>query len=305
MRTMPAALKAHLQQSVTSTCRLLKLILRDGQVFGLTTLDRNVDYQGVTYIAINGFDPSVIATDTGLSVDNAEASALLAVEVPGITFEMALAGDLDDASWELMLVNWADLSMGHLVIDAGDVGEVNVQGTEIYVPELLSYVMRLKQNIGHVWSRRCRAVFGSEGRGQTGCGVDASGMWRAGEVSAVGDEPRAVFAAAGLSLDQEPVPGRLRWITGPNRSTTRLYQVEAWSAVSHTIALLEPVPFTIEPGHQFEIRRDCNKSPSFCIAYGNLINYKGEPFIPVGDGLETMTPSAQVFGGLSGSAIID
>lgn len=304
MRQIPPALLAHLKQPVTSTCRLLRLTLRDGLVFGLTTLDRNVDYDGVLYIAANGFDTSVIATDTGLSVDNAEATALLSVDVPGVSLEMALAGDLDDAEWELRLVNWADLSMGHMVMDAGDIGEVNVVGESVYIPELLSYAMRLKQSIGHVWSRRCRATFGTPANTQTGCGVSAESMWRSGSVTAVGSEPKVVFAASGLVLDQEPVPGRLRWLTGPNRST-RLYQVEAYSAASHTVALLEPSPFVIEPGHQFEIRRDCNKSPSYCTLYGNLINYKGEPYIPVGDGLETMTPSSQVFGGLSGSAIVD
>jgi uncharacterized phage protein (TIGR02218 family) len=273
-------------------------------VFGLTTLNRDVYYDGVLYVAANGFDPSVIATDTGLSVDNAEATALLSVDMPGITLEMALAGELDDAAWQMRLVNWADLSMGHMVMDAGDVGQVTVDGQAIYVPELLSYAMRLKQSIGYLWSRRCRAVFGSEARGQTGCGVDASGMWRAGTVTALGGEPHVVFAAAGLVLDQEVVPGRLRWITGPNRGS-RLYQVEGYSPTSHTVALLEPVPFLIEVGHQFEIRRDCNKSPSFCTAYGNYINYKGEPYIPVGDGTESMTPGAQTFGGLSGSAIVD
>lgn len=304
MRQIPPALKAHLQQPVTTTCRLLKLILRDGQVFGLTTLDRNVDYDGVVYVAMNGFDPSVIATDTGLSVDNGEVTALLAADVPGVTLEMALAGELDDAQWELRLINWADLSMGHMVIDAGDIGEVTTVGESIYIPELLSYAMRLKQAIGHVWSRRCRATFGTPAGSQTGCGVNAESMWKAGTVTGVGAEPRAVFADTGLVISPEPVPGRLRWLSGPNKST-RLYQVEGYSAVSGTIALLEPVPFVIAAGHQYEIRRDCNKSPSFCTAYGNYINYKGEPYIPVGDGLETMTPSAQVFGGLSGSAIVD
>lgn len=304
MRIIPEALKAHLQQNVTTTCRLLRITLSSGQVWGMTTLDRDVVYDGVLYSAANGFDPSIIATDTGLSVDNAEATALLSVDVPGITLEMAMTGALDDASWELRLVNWADLSMGHMVIDAGDIGEVTVSGESVYIPELLSYAMRLKQSIGYVWSRRCRAVFGSDPNSQTGCGVDASGMWRAGTVTAVGSEPQVVFAAAGLVLDQDPVPGRLRWTSGPNQSA-RLYQVEGYSAASHTVALLEPSSFPIAAGHQFEIRRDCNKSPSFCTAYGNFINYKGEPYIPVGDGLETMTPGAQVFGGLSGSAIVD
>ncbi len=304
MRSIPPALFAHLQQPVTTTCRLLRITLADGRQFGMTTLDRAVTYQGVGYSAINGIDTSIIATDTGLSVDNAEATALLSSDIDGITVQMAMAGELDDAQWEMLLINWADHSMGHIVIDAGDIGEVRVVDDTVYIPELLSYAMRLQQSIGHVWSRRCRATFGTEANSQTGCGVDAESMWVSGEVTGVGDEPTRVFADSSLSLTPAPVPGRLRWLTGPNASN-RLYQVEAYSAVSGTIALLEPVPFPIADGHTFEIRRDCNKSPSNCISYGNLINYKGEPFIPVGDGLETMTPSAQVFGGLSGSAIVD
>ena len=98
-RNVPPALLAHLQQSVTTTCRLLRITLNDGRVFGMTTLDREVEYLGVTYSAVNGFDPSITATDTGLSVDNAEAYALLSADVPGITVEMVAAGELDDAQW--------------------------------------------------------------------------------------------------------------------------------------------------------------------------------------------------------------
>ena len=305
MRKIPPALLAHLQQPVTTTCRLLLITLRTGLQFGLTTLDRNIDYQGVIYSAIDGFDSSVIATDTGLSVDNAEARALVSATVNGITAEMALRGDLDDAQWVLMLVNWADLSMGHMVLDAGDIGEVKVVDGAIYAPELLSYAMRLRQSIGDVWSRRCRAEFGSANEGQHGCGVDASALWVAGTVTGVSQgDPFRVFADSSISIDPAPMPGRVQWLTG-NNASGRLWQLEAFSAESGTVALMEAMTFAVEEGDTFRIRRDCNKSPSHCIEYGNLINYKGEPFIPVGDGLETQTPSAQVFGGLSGSEIID
>ena len=123
MRHRPPALLAHLQQPVTTICRLLRILLSDGRVFGVTTLDRDVTYQGLTYSALNGFDTSIIATDTGLSVDNAEATALVSATVDGITAAMAAAGELDNASWELYIVNWADLTMGHIVLDAGDLGE--------------------------------------------------------------------------------------------------------------------------------------------------------------------------------------
>lgn len=306
MRHIPPRLFQHLQGSVTSTCRLLKITLSDGRQFGLTTLDRDVNYLGVDFSALNGFDQSIIASDTGMSVDNAEATALVSATVDGITAAMASQGELDNATWELYLVNWSDLSMGHVILDAGDIGEVRVVDGAVYIPELLSYAMRLKQAIGHVWSRRCRAEFGSPAAGQTGCGVDASSMWSVGQVRGLDpDDLYRVFSDSTLTgIDPEPAPGRVIWVSGKNTST-RPSLVEAYGDATGTFALFEPLLFPIEIGDEFFFRRDCNKSPSDCIAYGNFINYKGEPFIPVGDGLETMTPSAQVFGGLSGSEIVD
>lgn len=92
MRTVPPALKAHLQQSVTTTCRLLKINLKNGESHGLCTLDRDVEYEGTTYSALNGFDPSVIATDASFGVDNSEGYALLSAGIPGITVEKVRRG---------------------------------------------------------------------------------------------------------------------------------------------------------------------------------------------------------------------
>lgn len=305
MILIPPLLLQHLQQPVTTTCRLLQINLRDGRQFGITTLDKDIVYLGVTYSASNGFDQSVISSGTGLKIDNSEATSLLSTTVDGITYEMAKSGDLDEAQWVLYLVNWADLSMGHATLGAGDIGQVNTIDGMIYIPELVSYISRLKQGIGGVWSLLCRADFGTEPNDQRGCGVDVSGLWVNGTVTAIGTEPNRVFAASALGvLSPNPVPGRVQWLTGPNASP-RLYQVEAYSSVSGTVALFEPTPFPIAATHTFKIRVDCNKTPANCIANANLINYKGEPFIPVEDGLETMTPNAQIFGGISGSNIAE
>ena len=305
MRTVPAALQAHLDSGVTTTCRLLCITLTSGQQFGMTTLDQDVVYQGVTYSAVNGMDTSVIATDSGLSVDNGEGYALLSADVPGITVSMALTGQFDDAQWELLLINYRDHSMGHIVLDAGDVGEVRVANDAVFMPELLSYVMRLRQAIGTVWSIRCRGIFGTPRNSPTGCGVNAELLWMSGTVTAMSDEPRRVFASSDMTgIDPAPVPGRVRWTSGPNASE-RLYQVEAYGPGTGTIALLEPVPFDIEVGHTFDLRPDCAKNPTACAAYGNYVNYNGEPLIPVGDGAEVLTPGSQTPGGFVGSEVVE
>lgn len=303
-RAISAALKAHLAGSVTSTCRLLRIILNDGRIFGITTLDRNVEYQGVVYVGSNGFDPSIIATDSGLSVDNAEAYALLQADVPGITLEMVASGELDDAQWEMLLINYMDTSMGHVILDAGDLGEVNVEDGVVYVPEMLSFVMRLRQPIGHFWSRHCRAIFGSPATGQTGCGFNTDPLWIAGTVTGVADEPNLVFADTALVLDPVPNTARVQWLTGPNAGT-RLYQVEGYSETSGTVALVEPTPFPIAVGHEYRFRADCDKYPATCKLYGNWLNYKGESLIPVGEGTAVLTPSASVTGGFMGSEVVD
>jgi len=302
VRTIPAALIDHIEQPTTTLCRLLKLELANGDVYGLTTLDRDIDYVGVTYKSVNGFDPSNISASAGLSVDNAEAMSLLADEeiAPGITFAMASAGDLDNARWTLYLGNWAAIDDGAIILDAGDVGQVSIKDGMVYTPELISFAMRLKQIIGQVWSRRCRATFGTEAPSQLGCGVDAESMWTDCVVTGVDpDDQFRVFAEDISIISEMGWPARVQWTSGDNASVNRLYQVEAYNPDGGAVGLFEPTPWPIQVGDEYRIRPDCVKSLDACIAYGNVINFKGEWFIPVGDGLETQTPGAQTFGTLT------
>ncbi len=282
MRIIPAKLQAHLESSCTTTCLLLKITTTDGDVYGLATHNRDITYDGVTYSAINGFDQSTIASSTGYDVDNSEGYALLAADVDGISLTDAKSGKLNDAKWQLMLVNWSDLTMGHLVMDAGDIGEVTVTDNAVFAPELLSYTMRLKQAIGHVDQRRCRAIFGSPPNTQTGCGVNASSMWSSHSVTAIDAESNRLFVCSSL-IGQNYYPARITWTSG-NNSSSLLYQVEYFDSSTGLIGLFEPVPFDIESGDTFSIRKDCDKSVDSCKAYGNFLNYKGEPLIPVGEG---------------------
>lgn len=303
-RRISTELQAHLNGSVTTVCKLLRIILKDGRAFGLCSLDRDIEYRDTVYHASNGFDASMVATNSGMTVDNAEAYALLSGDIPGITLEMASSGELDDANWEMLLVNYRDLSMGHVILDAGDLGEVNVEDDVVFVPELLSYVMRLRQPIGHYWSRHCRAIFGTPAEGQTGCGVNTDPLWVAATVTGVGDEMNRVFADEDLILNPVPRTARVQWLSGPNAGS-RLYQVEGYSETSGTVVLVEPTPFPISEGHQFRIRPDCDKYPATCKEYNNWLNYKGESLIPVGEGAASLTPSASVPGGFMGSEVVD
>lgn len=296
MRAIPAALQAHINSGVTTLCRLLKIELADGRVYGATTLDADITYMGITYYAGNGFDSSIIATDASFSTDNAEADSIFAADIPGITAEMALRGELDGATWAMYVVNFNDLTMGHAVLDAGDLGEIKAVRNTIFIPELLSYSARLRQSIGHVDSITCRARFGSPLGTQTGCGIDATAMWVNATVTAVSsDEPYISFLASDVSSISTAVPiWRVRWTTGDNQSS-REYQVEALNTVTGQITLSESLPFVIAVGDELQIREDCDKKFTTCRdIYSNKNEFKGENLIPVGGA--TDTPNANTPG---------
>lgn len=312
MKNVPAGLQTHLNGNATTTCRLLRIQTSESEptVLGFTTLDRPVVYDDgdgeVTYYPLNGFDPTAFRNDTGYSVDNAEAYALISDDVePGITIEDIEAGLLDDATWKCYLVNFESPSDGHVLLDAGDVGPVRTRYGMVWIPELLSHIVRLRQPIGHVDSITCRAIFGTPADSQTGCGIDASTLWVSGEVTSVGAETDRVFTAdVEASSSGISAPARVRWLTGDNVGRN-LAWVE--SINSDEIILGEPTLKPIQVGDTFEIRPDCRKRYlQDCIGiWNNGINFKGEPYIPIGDASQIQTPGSQLpgQGGFIGNAV--
>lgn len=302
-RAVPALLLAHLQQSATTTTRLLKIMLKNGLSFGLCMLDRDIDYDDgageITYVAMNGFDPSQLSADLGFSVANAEGYSLISNEVPGIEMEMIEAGDLNDAQWVMYLINFEDTSQGHILLDAGDVGEVRTRYGLVWIPELLSYIMRLRQSVGSVWSRKCRAIFGSPANSQTGCGVNLAPLWVSGEVIDVSDEePNRVFTGDQIVITSpaiQPAPGRVQFLTGENAG----HEFPVEEVDGEIVMLTEPTGRPIAVGDTYRIRPDCLKRyVEDCIqTWNNGPNFKGEPYIPVGDASAVMTPGAQIPGG--------
>lgn len=312
MRSVPGPLQAHLDEAATTTARLLKIALKDGRRFGLCSLDRDIVYDDgrgeLTYTAMNGFDATTFATDLGYTVSNAEGMALLSDEVEGIEPEDIEAGALDDAEWVAYLVNFEDTGPDgetlvperHVILDAGDIGEVRMRHGIVWLPELLSYAMRLRQPVGSVWSRTCRAIFGTPAAGQYGCGIPLTPLWEPGEVAAVGAETNRVFEAD-LPYPGDPppdmVPGRVQFLTGNNAG--KEFATELVDGLSVTLA--EPTNFPIEVGDTYRWRPDCRKRYlEDCIGvYDNGPNFKGEPLIPVGDAGSVQVPGAQVGGGWS------
>ena len=167
-RAISTALAAHLKGSAHTVCYLLKIMpVREGvDAFGLCTLDADVTYDDgtgpLTYRAKRGYTAFDLDTKADMSVDSSEASGLLA-EYPadGVTAEGVASGDYDCARFVQYLVNYEDLTMGHVILNAGQLGQVTMIDEITCKLELRSLTQILKQNsIIELTSITCRASFG-------------------------------------------------------------------------------------------------------------------------------------------------
>lgn len=310
-RTIPIALQGHLDTGTTTICHILRIEpVRAGySVIGLTDLDRDVVYDDgsgeVRYLAPAGFTASNYVATADFTVDNADTTSLFPeFDIPQLTEADINAGVYDYARYKLMLVNYEDLTQGHTIISTGTMGETRTVDGLSFLGELRSLFQQYRQSIVERDSLTCRATFGSQSADSSNastaprierfpCGIVTDGLWINGAVDNVGVEADLVFEDAGLSASSSGglVPGIVEWLTGANAG--RQYEVSDFDAGVVTLAF--PTAFPIEIGDTFKIRPDCTKQWAgelSCEFWNNRLNFRGEPFIPVGDAGSATTPGA-------------
>ncbi len=217
------------------------------------------------------------AATSGQGVDNSEANVLVApTDEWGITEEMVNSGYLDGAKWHVYLINWSDASVVTL-IGYGFLGQCKIKNGALIIPELRSLSQVAKQKaLCQPGSKTCRAT---DGDPTTGCGRTPN--TGSGTVITTAGETDRVFTTAA----SVPYPGAVTFTSGANAG--RQFFVE--SSDGGVVSLRFPTPFPIEDGATFDFRDWCPGSIEACIAYGQVHNFRGEPYRleSVGDALVT------------------
>lgn len=314
MRSISTALQAHLDSGSTTTTLLLRIdpVAPGYPSIGATLLDRDVTYDdgdgSIVYKATIGMVPSNIVSKASMEVGNTEIQHLIPESDLPISETDISAGVYDFASYTLMMVNYEDLSMGHVILPSGhgQLGQMRQENGLSFWSELTALVKLLKQSIVEKDSLTCRAIFGSQPIGTVGaeqtqrfpCGKDTTGMWVSKTVTSVGVETSRTFTAGTLGAAADVyVPGMLKWLTGANAG--RSYEVESQSAPG-VIGLTFEAMFPIVIGDTFQIRPDCtkwkegNNGCKFHFDTQWVLHYRGEPLIPVADADQINAPGASM-----------
>ena len=301
MKIIPSVLQDHFNETVNTTCYLLRIIRNVGfngepaPVIGVCSLDLPVIYddgQGaIVYSAMAGFLPSNTASSSDLSIDNAEADILIpAYDLGPIIESEIIRGLYDNAPYILYRINYKDLTPGrHEIVMAGTIGQTKVINGLSCFAELRPITQKLKQNLCELDSITCRATFGD-----AKCGIDAEALFINGEVTQQGLEADRVFESDDLAVssgfDEQYRPGMIEWLTGNNIGLSN----EVESNDNGIVTLTFHARYDIEIGDTFRIRPDCAKQYiQNCIGqHNNGLNFRGEPFIPVGDESSMQVPGA-------------
>jgi len=285
MKDISPEMLAHLAEDTTTLAYLWKVVREDGQVFGFTSHDEQIVYDGVTYEASSGFMPTSIATNNGLAVDDVELEGILDSEA--ITQEDIMRGLWDRAEVFLYQVNYKDLTMGAIILRRGWLGEITA-GTNRFNVELRGLNQRLQQQIGQNYSPICRASLGD-----TKCKFDLDTVIDSdiGVAEVTADNKFVDLEFTQFYEIEQINTAKIRFTSGANQGVVRevkryLGAVDGQTNYGEWLELFIAPPYPIEVGDTVDFIPGCNKTLQMCRdIYDNVINFRGEPHVPVADTL--------------------
>lgn len=277
MRTLPAALAAHLEGDATTLCHCWRVTRRDGVVLGFTEHDYDLRFDGTDFLAASGFQTADSEAASGLSVDAGEVSG--GFSNAAISEADLIAGRYDGAKVEVFEVNWQAVEQ-RILLRVQDIGDVVRAGGE-FRAELRRLTHRLDRVQGRTYGRRCDAVLGD-----ARCKVDLGNMaYRgSGAVAAVLDETR--IRVSGLSAKASGFfrHGLLVFTGGANEGHRCDLENHRKDGDGVVLSLWLPPPLPVAAGDTFTVTAGCDKSFSMCgDVFANRLNFQGFPHMPGSD----------------------
>lgn len=273
MRTVSAALAAHLSAEVTTLAMCFAVRRRDGVRLGFTTADQELRIDGARYLPGAGMTPSDIAASRQMNVDEMEVVGVLSAH--SISDGDLRTGLYDIAEVEIFLVNWASPGDGRVTLLRGWLGEATLKNGA-FAAEVRGLAQALQQTFGEVYSPECRADLGD-----ARCRADLSAVTVIAAVAAAGTT-RAFTATALGAADGWYDYGVLRWLTGVNAGR----RIEVKRQLGNGIELYDAMPAAPVIGDVFSLAAGCDKRFATCkTKFANAANFRGEPHVPGIDSL--------------------
>ena len=187
MKTLTAAMTAHIQGELTTLATCWHITRTDGVELFITDHDADIVFAGDTYAAATGIARTAIESASDMSVDNLDVVGILG---GAILKNELLAGHYDFAEFDIFSVNWVDPDgFGKIQHRFGTIGEIQVKDGS-YTGELRGMMQLLERQRGKVYAPDCRANLFSPlidpfSARATGCGLASAAFEEFAQVVSV------------------------------------------------------------------------------------------------------------------------
>lgn len=254
-------------------CNMLRLDLVDGTTLALTDHDKNLSFDlgdgSATYLANTGIMPSDLSLSVGFDGSDIEITGPIGETV---TRTAVLGGRYDDAAARLFQVDWKTLS-GSAKLMRGYVSRAEVNGGQFKLV-IRGEGAKFQQEIGRLITAYCDADFGDARCGYTPATLSAT-------VATVTDERSFTVTFAGTYADDYWNRGTVSFTSGALQGC-RPVEIFDWSAAG-AVALWAPLPEAPKVGDTLTLTQGCAKTRAACLAYDNVVNFRGFPDVPGSD----------------------
>jgi uncharacterized phage protein (TIGR02218 family) len=271
-----AALQNHMASGNTRLCQCWSLERRDGARFGFTDHDRDLSFDGITFLAGSGMSAKAFSHATGLSVNNTEAVGVL--RDTAVTEADIAAGRYDGAAITIWRVRW-DAPAERAVIFRGTIGEITRRGGA-FEADLRGLTEQLNQPRGRAYLRQCSAVLGD-----AKCRFNLDDPAYAAEVTldAAPDGAVVKLSPATAFNDRWFDGGSLRVLDGGAQGITRAIKHDRITGGAREITLWQALP-GLAAGDTVRIVAGCDRRAETCrVKFDNLRNFQGFPHVPGDD----------------------
>lgn len=273
-----------------------KIERTDGQSFKFTSHDKLLPVGTDTYTPIGTLDASATRKESALKDHDVDYRGV--ISSPAITSSDLRAGRYRDAKVTELLLDWKYPFAGIWGSAVYWIGDVTFDG-EVWQCQITGLSRWLKHRVGSVFTRSCEVTLGS-----TKCGFNLAGTIVGGlpaTVTAVGilgmvdGEKRRIIRAnpsnlSGAYIDNVFRHGKVTFTAGANAGLSG--DIRLYTQATREIEMQLPFPFEITPTDAFTIIVGCDKRRTTCIGtFNNIVNHRGEPFLPGTDKVLRITPA--------------
>lgn len=277
MRTVPAALAAHLAGGETTLAQCWLLSRTDGVTLGFTDHDRALQIEGQVCAPTFGADGGEVPARLGAQVETGEILGFL--DNAAIGEDDILLGRYDGARVETWLVNWMEPEQ-RLLLRVDTIGEI-AREDGLFRAELRSPQQGLNVTRGRLYQGLCDAELGDRR-----CGIDLDLPAYRGHASVIAVVDPFQVLVGGLSAFAEGWFGfgTGLWGSGRRDGLRDAVLTHRRTAEGDVLGFARRIGDWIAAGDILAVTAGCDRRFATCRGrFGNSVNFRGFPHIPGSD----------------------